>query len=91
MKTIYDTEELDQIRDLARRFAQDRVEPGYLEREGAGRFNHALVAKMGALGLIAPELPETLGGMGASYLASGVIIVDDRQSRFHKYSTLRGG
>ena len=64
MRTIFDTEELDQIRDTARRFAQERVAPGYLAREQAGRFDPDLVREMGALGLIAPELPEEFGGMG---------------------------
>ena len=39
MRTIFDSEELDQIRDVARRFAQDRVAPGYLAREKAGAFD----------------------------------------------------
>lgn len=74
MRTIFDTEELDQIRDLARKFAQDRVAPGYLAREREGRFDAALLREMGELGLIAPELSEAYGGMGAPYLYSGAII-----------------
>jgi len=74
MRTIFDTEELDQIRDLARKFAQDRVAPGYLAREREGRFDSALLREMGELGLIAPELSEAYGGMGAPYLYSGAII-----------------
>jgi len=82
MKTIFDTEELDQIRDLARRFAQDRVAPGYLARERAGRFDMGLVREMGALGLIAPELPEAVGGMGMDHLCSGVIIEEIGKADF---------
>lgn len=82
MKTIFDTEDLDQIRDLARRFAQEKVAPGYLARERAGRFDMGLVREMGSLGLIAPELPEESGGMGADYLTSGVIIEEIGKADF---------
>lgn len=82
MKTIFDTEELEPIRDLARRFAQEQVAPGYLARERAGQFDHALMREMGSLGLIAPELPEAFGGMGTSYLASGMIIEEIAKADF---------
>ncbi|MFU8862493.1 MAG: acyl-CoA dehydrogenase family protein [Rhodobacterales bacterium] len=82
MRTIFDTEELDQIRDLARKFAQDRVAPGYLAREKAGTFDMELVREMGALGLIGPELPEDFGGMGAEYLYSGAIIEEIGKADF---------
>ncbi|MYM56398.1 cyclohexanecarboxyl-CoA dehydrogenase [Thalassovita mangrovi] len=82
MQTIFDTEELNQIRDLARKFAQERVAPGYLEREKAGRFDMDLLREMGQLGLIAPELPEEFGGMGADFLYSGVIIEEIGKADF---------
>ncbi|MDX5382231.1 MAG: acyl-CoA dehydrogenase family protein [Rhodobacterales bacterium] len=82
MRTIFDTEELDQIRDLAGKFAQERVAPGYIAREKAGTFDMGLVREMGALGLIAPELPEAFGGMGAEYLYSGAIIEEIGKADF---------
>lgn len=82
MRTIFDNEELDQIRDLARKFAQERVAPGYLEREKAGKFDMGLLREMGELGLIAPELPEEFGGMGADFLYSGVIIEEIAKADF---------
>lgn len=82
MRTIFDTEELDQIRDLARKFAQDRVAPGYMAREKAGSFDMGLVREMGALGLIGPELPEEFGGMEAEYLYSGAIIEEIGKADF---------
>lgn len=72
-RTIFDTEDLDAIRDLTRRFATERVAPGYLAREKAGQMDMVLVREMGGLGLIAPELPEEMGGMGADFMTSGVI------------------
>lgn len=82
MKTIFDTEELDQIRELAAKFAQERVAPGYMEREKAGTFDMGLVREMGALGLIAPELPEEFGGVGVEYTYSGVIIEEIGKADF---------
>ena len=82
MKTIFDTDELDQIRDLARNFAQERIAPGYRAREKSGTFDMGLVREMGALGLIAPELPEEFGGMGTDHLYSGVIIEEIGKADF---------
>ncbi|MDO5631972.1 MAG: acyl-CoA dehydrogenase family protein [Paracoccus sp. (in: a-proteobacteria)] len=82
MKTVFDSPELDQIRDLARKFAQERVAPGYLAREKAGTFDMSLLRDMGELGLIAPELPPEFGGMGADYLYSGVIIEEIGKADF---------
>jgi cyclohexanecarboxyl-CoA dehydrogenase len=62
-----------QIRDTARRFARERLLPGYQRREAEARVDPALIAEMGALGLIAPELPEHLGGHGMPSVTSGVI------------------
>lgn len=81
-RTVFDTEELDAIRDLARKFARDRVASGYQAREGAGQMDMALVREMGDLGLIAPELPEVVGGMGADFLCSGVIIEEIAKADF---------
>lgn len=79
---IFDTEELQEIRDLARRFAQDRIAPGYLRREKEGRWDMELVREMGQLGLIAPELPEAFGGLGVSYQYSGAIIEEIAKADF---------
>lgn len=89
MKTIFDTDELDQIRDLARKFAQDRVAPDYMAREKAGTFDMGLLRELGELGLIAPELPEEFGGMGANFLYSGIITEELARADFtFAYATL---
>jgi len=82
VQTIFDTVELTQIRDLARKFAQERVAPGYMAREKAGTFDMTLLREMGELGLIAPELPEEFGGMDAEVLYSGVIIEEIGRADF---------
>jgi cyclohexanecarboxyl-CoA dehydrogenase len=66
-------QELRDFAETARRFARERVAPGYRAREQEGRVDRALVREMGALGLIAPELPEAFGGLGVPGLASGLI------------------
>ena len=57
----------------ARRFAAARVAPGYEERDRTRVLDRALMREMGALGFIAPELPEASGGQGLGCLAAGVI------------------
>ena len=59
--------------DTARRFAREKIAPGYMQREKAARIDRALIAEMGSLGLIAPELPEKVGGLGQSSLLAGMI------------------
>jgi cyclohexanecarboxyl-CoA dehydrogenase len=67
------TDEQLAVQDTARRFARDKLAPGYQARERDGRVDRALVRELGELGLIAPELPESLGGLGMSSLTSGLI------------------
>lgn len=59
--------------ETARRFAREKIAADYQRREQTGRVDRALIREMGALGLIAPELPEALGGLGVPSLVSGLI------------------
>ena len=61
------------FQETARRFAREKLAPGYQRREDEGRIDRALVREMGDLGLIAPELPEEFGGLGTPSLTSGLI------------------
>ena len=61
------------FQETARRFAREKLTPGYQRREAEGRIDRALVREMGDLGLIAPELPEELGGLGTPSLTGGLI------------------
>jgi cyclohexanecarboxyl-CoA dehydrogenase len=70
----YEDEAARAIAETARRFATERIAPGYLERERTGRLDRELAREMGALGLIAPELPEEAGGLGVSTVAAGLIL-----------------
>ncbi|MGD9917761.1 MAG: cyclohexanecarboxyl-CoA dehydrogenase [Paenirhodobacter sp.] len=81
--TIFDTEELNALRDLARKFATEKLAPGYQAREKSGGFGADLLREMGSLGLIAPELPEEFGGLGAGSIYSGAIIEEIAKGDFN--------
>lgn len=69
----YIDEDLAALGEHARRFAQGRVAPGFIERDTTRVLDRALMREMGEMGFIAPELPEQYGGQGLGCLAAGVI------------------
>jgi len=69
----YLDQDLIALADQARRFATDRVAPGFQERDRTRVLDRGLMKEMGAMGFIAPELPEEFGGLGLGRLAAGVI------------------
>ena len=69
----YIDDDLAAIAEQARRFATERVAPGFLERDDTRVLDRGLMREMGQLGFIAPELPEQYGGQGLGSLAAGVI------------------
>lgn len=73
MRTPYLDESLEALGEQARRFASQRVAPGFQERDRTRVLDRGLMREMGELGFIAPELPEAHGGLGLGSLAAGVI------------------
>lgn len=69
----YIDEDLATLGEHARRFAQGRVAPGFIERDATRVLDRGLMREMGEMGFIAPELPEQYGGQGMGCLAAGVI------------------
>ncbi|EHP44813.1 cyclohexanecarboxyl-CoA dehydrogenase [Cupriavidus basilensis OR16] len=69
----YLDEDLVALGDHARRFATERIAPGFLARDRTRELDRALMREMGQMGFIAPELPEQYGGQGLGCLAAGVI------------------
>ena len=69
----YLDDELVSLGDHARRFATERIAPGFLGRDQTRVLDRALMREMGEMGFIAPELPEQFGGQGMGSLAAGVI------------------
>jgi cyclohexanecarboxyl-CoA dehydrogenase len=68
------SEQQQAFRETAMRFAKERLAPHYQKRATEERIDRALMKEMGALGLIAPDLPEQYGGLGESSVTAGIII-----------------
>lgn len=58
-----------QIRDLARDFARERLAPGAADRDREHRFPREELAEMGGLGLLGMLVPENYGGSETGTLA----------------------
>jgi cyclohexanecarboxyl-CoA dehydrogenase len=69
----YLDDDLMALAEQVRRFATERVAPGFLARDRDRVLERSLMREMGELGFIAPELPESAGGQGLGSLAAGVI------------------
>jgi len=69
----YLDDDLQALAEHARRFAEGRVAPGFLERDRSRVLDRTLMREMGEMGFIAPELPTAHGGLGMGSLAAGVI------------------
>ena len=61
------------IRDTARSYAQDRLAPRVIEAFNDETTDVAIFREMGELGLLGPTIPEEYGGVGASYVAYGLV------------------
>ncbi|RUP00474.1 acyl-CoA dehydrogenase [Hyphomicrobium sp.] len=61
------------IRDSARAFAQERLQPHVIETYANETTDPGIFREMGALGLLGPTLPSEYGGSEASYVAYGLI------------------
>ncbi|MHA1113566.1 MAG: acyl-CoA dehydrogenase family protein [Alphaproteobacteria bacterium] len=67
------TPDQEAIRDTARRFARERLAPGYQAREDEARLDRDLVREMGGLGILAPNLPSEYGGIDADGVTAALI------------------
>ncbi len=65
--------EQEQIRALARDFADREIAPGARERDRAERFPADVLAKMAPLGFLGGPVPERYGGMGIDYISHALI------------------
>ncbi|NBD29022.1 MAG: isovaleryl-CoA dehydrogenase [Alphaproteobacteria bacterium] len=67
-------EDVNALRDMVHRWAQERVKPMAAEIDASNAFPPALWPEMGELGLLGITTPEAYGGAGMSYLAHVVAI-----------------
>ncbi|HEV7319888.1 MAG TPA: acyl-CoA dehydrogenase [Ensifer sp.] len=67
------TEDERMIRDTARAYAQDRLQPRVIDAYREESTDPAIFREMGELGLLGVTVSETYGGVGASYVAYGLV------------------
>ncbi|MCM2474053.1 acyl-CoA dehydrogenase [Rhizobium sp. CG5] len=61
------------IRDTARAYCQDKLAPRVIEANRHEIFHREIMSEMGELGLLGPTIPEEFGGVGANYVAYGLV------------------
>ena len=67
-------ERQEMVRDMARRFARERLAPKAAERDASGAFPAEDIAEMGRLGLLGMLVPEEWGGAMADHVAYAVAL-----------------
>ncbi|MEO5938163.1 MAG: acyl-CoA dehydrogenase [Sphingomonas sp.] len=67
------TEDERMVRDTARAYAQDKLAPRIIDAFQHETSDPAIFREMGELGLLGPTIPEEYGGVGASYVAYGLV------------------
>jgi glutaryl-CoA dehydrogenase len=67
------TEDERMLRDAARAFAEDRLQPRAIAAYRDEVADPAIFAEMGEMGLLGVTIPEAYGGLGASYVAYGLV------------------
>ena len=67
------TEEERMIRDSAHAFAQEKLAPRVIDAYREEQTDPSIFREMGEVGLLGATLPEEYGGIGASYVAYGLI------------------
>jgi glutaryl-CoA dehydrogenase len=61
------------IRDSARQYAQSKLMPRVIEAYREEKTDRSIFNEMGELGLLGVTIPEEYGGVGASYVAYGLV------------------
>ena len=67
------TEDERMVRDTARAYAQEKLAPRIIDAFANEVTDPAIFREMGELGLLGPTIPEEYGGVGASYVAYGLV------------------
>lgn len=67
------TEEERMLRDAARAYAQSRLQPRVIAAYREESTDPAIFREMGEMGLLGVTIPEEYGGLGASYVAYGLV------------------
>ncbi len=67
------TEEERMLRDAARAYAQEKLQPRIVAAYRDETTDASIFREMGEMGLLGVTVPESYGGLGASYVAYGLI------------------
>ncbi|MCW1920271.1 acyl-CoA dehydrogenase [Rhodobacter sp. KR11] len=67
------TEEERMLGEAARAYAQDKLQPRVIKAYANETTDPEIFREMGAMGLLGATIPEEYGGLGASYVAYGLI------------------
>ena len=67
------TDEERMLRDAARAYAQDKLQPRVIKAFREESTDPEIFREMGEMGLLGVTVPEEYGGLGASYVAYGLI------------------
>ncbi len=67
------TEEERMLRDAARAYAQEKLQPRVVAAYREETTDPSIFREMGEMGLLGVTLPEEYGGLGASYVAYGLV------------------
>ena len=67
------TEEERMLRDAARAYAQEKLQPRIVAAYRDETTDPDIFREMGEMGLLGVTVPEAYGGLGASYVAYGLI------------------
>jgi glutaryl-CoA dehydrogenase len=67
------TEDERMVRDSARAYCQDKLQPRVLEAHRHEKFDRAIMTEMGALGFLGSTLPEKYGCPGVNYVTYGLV------------------
>ncbi len=67
------TEEERMLRDAARAYAQEKLQPRVIAAYRDEITDPAIFREMGEMGLLGVTIPEEYGGLGASYVAYGLV------------------
>src|SRR3954469_4659597 len=68
------SEDEQMFRDLVRQFAEDEVRPRVNAMDEAQKMDPALISQFFELGLMGIEVPEELGGTGASFFTAALVV-----------------
>ena len=83
------TEDERMVRDTARAYAEEKLAPRIIDAFANEVTDPAIFREMGELGLLGPTIPEEYGGVGASYVAYGLVAreVERMRALLHRDGT----